>query len=118
MFPPFPLLNKATCHPGSRSDTDSSLVAITTVVSTPTSTLCEPPSIFPYRRDLLAQQGQRFTSDGKSYHLHAWRLSCNITKQQGQMRSLCLLRHLGDPQPIACTTIGGFASLTGPKGRI
>ena len=26
---------------------------------------------FPYRRDLLSQQDQRYVSDGKSYHLHA-----------------------------------------------
>ena len=39
--------SETTCHPGSRSDTDSSLLAITSVVSTPTSTLCGPPSVFP-----------------------------------------------------------------------
>ena len=32
------------CHPGNRSNTDSSLVAITAVVSTHTLTLCGPPS--------------------------------------------------------------------------
>ena len=31
------------------------------------------------------------------------------------MRSLDLPQHLGDPQPIACTTTDGFASLTGPQ---
>ena len=33
------------CHPGSRSNTDSSLVANTAVVSTPTLTLCGSPSV-------------------------------------------------------------------------
>ena len=73
------------------------------------------PLFFPYRQDLLSQHNQRYISDGKSYRLHAWRLLCDTTKQQAfQMRSLVLLQHLGDPQPIACTTIGGFAS---PDGR-
>ena len=36
--------SETTCHPGSRSNTDSSLVANTPVVSTPTSTLCGSPS--------------------------------------------------------------------------
>ena len=37
--------------------------------------------------DLLSQPGH--ISDGKSYHLHSWRLSCNTSKQQGfQKRSL------------------------------
>ena len=33
------------CHPGSRSNTYSSMVAITTMVSTHTSTLCRPASV-------------------------------------------------------------------------
>ena len=36
------------------------------------------PLNFPYCRDLLSQQG--YVSDGKSYHLCAWRLSCSTTK--------------------------------------
>ena len=38
------------------------------------------PLIIPYHWDLLSQQG--YVSDGKAYHLHAWRLSCSTTKQQ------------------------------------
>ena len=81
--------------------------------------LCvEHPQAFPYRRDLLSQQDQKYVSDGKSYHLHAWRLSCNTIKQYAfQTRSLGSRQPLGGPQPIACTTIGGFASLDGPQGK-
>ena len=59
-----------------------------------------------------------FVSDGNSYHLHAWRLSCDTIKQQAfQTRSLGSPQPLRGPQPIACTTIGGFASLVGPQGK-
>ena len=64
---------------------------------------------------------QRYVSDGKvilSYCLHAWKLSCNTIKQQAfQTRAVGLPQHLGDPQPITCTTIDGFVSLDGPQGR-
>ena len=81
--------------------------------------LCvDHPLFFPYRRDLLSKQDQKYVSDGKSYHLHAWRLSCYTIKQQAfQTRSLGSRQPLGGPQPIACTTIGGFASLDGPQGK-
>ena len=70
--------------------------------------LCvEHPLCFPYRPDLLSQQDQKYVSDGKSYHLHAWNLSCDTIKQQAfQTRSL------GSQQPL-----GGFASHNGPQGK-
>ena len=81
--------------------------------------LCvEHPLVLPYRRDLLSQQDQMYISDGKSYHLHAWRLSCDSTKQQAfQTRSLGSQQPLGGPQPIACMMIDGFASLDGPQDK-
>ena len=81
--------------------------------------LCvEHPLILPYRRDLLSQQNQKYISDEMSYHLHAWRLSCDTIRQQGfQTRSLGSQQLLGGPQPIACTTIGGFASFDGCRAR-
>ena len=76
------------------------------------------PLCFPYRRDLLSQQDQKYVLDGKSYHLHVWRLSCDTIKQQAfQTRSLGSPQPLGGPQPIACTTIGDFASRIGPQGK-
>ena len=78
----------------------------------------EHPLVFPYCRHLLSQQDQKYVSDGKSYHLHAWRLSCGTIKQQGfQTRSLGSQQLLEGPQPIACRTISGFASLDGPQGK-
>ena len=81
--------------------------------------LCvEHPLVLLYRRDFLSQQDQKYVSDGKSYHLHVWRLSCDTIKQQAfQKRSLCSRQPPGDPQPIACTTIDGFASLDGPQDK-
>ena len=108
--------SETTCHPGSRSDTNAWWPP-QPWFPTLTSTLCGSPSVFPYRRDLVSQQGQKFTSDGSSYHLHAWRLSCNIKRQDFWTRCLDLPQHLGDPQPIACMMTGGFASLTGPQGK-
>ena len=74
------------------------------------------PRFFQYCRDRLSQQG--YILRGKSYHLHAWRLSCSTTKQQDfQKRSLDSPQLLGDPPQIECMTTGGNASLTGPQGK-
>ena len=55
-------------------------------VPTSTSSVCGPPSHHPYCRDLLSQPG--FASDGKSYHMHEWRLSCSTTKQVASLTGL------------------------------
>ena len=110
--------SEAPVHPGGRSNSHSPLVAETVVVSTPTSSFGDHPLCFPYHLDLLSQQDQKYASNGKSYHLHAWRLSCDTIKQQAfQTRSLGLPQPLGGPQPIACTTISDFALLVGPQGK-
>ena len=109
--------SEAPVHPGGRSISRSPLVAETVVVSTPTSSLCGSPPVLslPSRSSVPAGQ---YVSDGKSYHLHAWRLSCDTIKQQAfQTRSLGSPQPLRGPQPIACTTIGGFASLIGLQGK-
>ena len=50
----------------------------------------DQPRFLPYCRDLQSHPGHIL--DGKSHHLHAWKLSCSTSKQQGfQMRSLHLL---------------------------
>ena len=122
MFPPFSLLKviqKLWFHPGGRSYSRSPLVAETVVVfHTYFVFVWITPACFPYRRDLLSQQDQKYASDGKSYHLHASRLSCDTIRQQAfQTRSLGSPQPLRGPQPIACTTIGRFASLLGPQGK-
>ena len=67
-------------------------------------------------QDLLSQQG--YVLSGKSYHLHAWRLSsCTTNQQYFQERSLSSPQLLGDPLQIECTTTGGYALLTGLQGK-
>ena len=121
MCPRFPLLSKVIQKLGSTQTAE----LILTAPWWPSQSwfphllrLCvEHPLVFPYRRDVLSQQDQKYVSDGKSYHLHAWRLSCDTIKQQVfQTRSLGSQQLLEGSQPIACTTIGGFASLDGPQG--
>ena len=85
-FPPFPLLNKVVQKLRSTQAAEVVLIA----PWWPSQwwfphllRLCvEHPLVFPYRRDLLSQQDQKYVSDGKSYHLHAWRLSSDTIKQQ------------------------------------
>ena len=97
--------SEAPVHPDGRSDSHSPLVAETVVVSIPTctSSLCGSPPVLslPSRSSVPA-----------------WRLSCDTIKQQAfHTRSLGSPQPLGGPQPIACATIGGFASLDGPEGK-
>ena len=101
-FPPFPLLNKVIQKLRATQEAEVILVAPwwpSQLWFPHMLRLCvDHPLFFPYRRDLLSQQGQRFISDGKSYHLHSWRLSCSITKQQDfQTRPLGLPQHLRRP---------------------
>ena len=106
--------SETTVDTGGRRNTDSPLVAKTGMfLHLLLLRLCvDHPLFFPYRRDLLLQQDQRYISDRKSYRLHAWRLSCDTTRQQAfQTRSLGLPRHLGDPQPIICTMASFLYSL-------
>ena len=118
MFPPFPLLNKVVQKLRSTQVAEVILVA----PWWPSQSwfphllrLCvEHPLVLPYRRDLLSQQDQKYISDGKLFHLHAWRLSWDTTKRQAfQTRSLSSRQPLEGPQPIACMTIDGVASFDG-----
>ena len=93
MFPPFPLLSKVIQKLWSIQTAEVILIA----AWWPSQSwflhlhrVCvEHPLVFPYRRDLLSQQDQKYVSDGKSYYLQAWRLSCDTIKQQVfQTRSL------------------------------
>ena len=121
MFSPFPLLNKVIQKLRPTQVAEVVLIA----PWWPSQSwfphllrLCvEHPLVLPYRRDLLSQQDQKYILDGKSYHLHAWRLSCDTIKQQAfQTRSLGSLQPLRGPQPIACTTICGFAPWAAGQG--
>ena len=81
MFPPIPLSEQylsETSHSEQRGYPDRPLVAISTVVSTSDLDVCDQPRFLPYCRDLLSQPCHIL--DGKSYYLHAWRLSCRTSK--------------------------------------
>ena len=79
MFPLFPLLNKVIQKLRSTQAAEVVLIAPwwpSQLWFSHLLRLCvEHPLVLPYRRDLLSQQDQKYVSDGKSYHLHAWRLS-------------------------------------------
>ena len=99
-------------HSGGGGNSRSPLVAVSVVVPTSTTSLCGTPLVLPFRHNLLSQQDQKYISDGKSYHLHVWRLSCDTIKQQAfQTRSLGSQQPLGGPQPIACTMIDSLRSM-------
>ena len=123
MFPPFPLLNRVVQKLRSTQAAEVILVA-PWWTSQPwfphLLRLCvEHPLTLPYRQDLLSQQDQKYISDGKSFHLHVWRLSCDTTKQQVfQTRSLGSRQLLGDPRPIACTTTDGVISHDGLRDKL
>ena len=123
MFPPFPLLSKVVQKLRSTHVAEVILVA-PWWPSQPwfplLLRLCvEHPLILPYRQDLLSQQDQKYISDGKSFHLHAWRLSCDTTKQQAfQTRSLGSRQLLEDPRPIACKTTGGVVLHDGLRDKV
>ena len=123
MFPPFPLLSKVVQKLRSTQVAEVILVA-PWWPSQPwfphLLRLCvEHPLFLPYRQDLLSQQDQKYISDGKSFHLHVWRLSCDTTKQQAfQTRFLGSQQPLGDPRPIACTTTDGVVFHGGLQDKV
>ena len=110
--------SETTGHTGSRGNSNSPLVAETAVVSTPTSSLCGPPSVLsiPLRSSVSTgseiRLGRKFVPSARMEALVQHYKAAGFSA-----RSLGLPQHLGDPQPIACMTIGGFTSLAGPQGR-
>ena len=65
--------------------------------------MCGPLSVPP-------QQGRKVVTSAR---MEALSCSIIINQQDFEKRSLGL-----DPQQIACMTAGGFASLTGPQGKV
>ena len=111
--------SEASIHSGGRGSSHGPLVADSIVVSTSTTSLCgtPPSSSLPSGSSVPAGSEGRL---GRKVipSMHAWRLSCDTIKQQSfQKRSLGSWQPLGGPQPIACTTIDGFASLDGPQDK-
>ena len=105
MFPPFPLLNKVIQRLRSTQEGDVILIAPMWLSQPwfphPLRLCLDHPRSIPYAWTYC---------HNKSYHLHAWRLSCSTTKQQDfQKRSLGSRQLLEDPQQTGCMTTGGFA---------
>ena len=120
MFPPFPLLNKVIqkiiCYPGQRDNSNSPLVAISTVDPTLTPTVCGPPSLLSIPPRPITAGVYLGWKVRPSTRMEA--LMQSTTKQQDfQKRSLGSWQLLGDPQQMACTAIGGFALLTRPQNK-
>ena len=106
MFPPFPLLSRV--NQKLRTTQEGKVILIDTWwPSQPWFPhllhLCvDHPRFYPYRQDLLSQQG--YVTRGRSYHLHVWRVSCSTTKQQDFVD---LQQLLEDPLQIEYTMTGG-----------
>ena len=80
VFPAQQSHSEAQDDPEGRDDTDSPLVAVTTMVSTLTTSVCGPLVILSVLPRPTVTTG--IFSCSKSYYLQAWRLSCSTTKQQ------------------------------------
>ena len=83
MFPLFPLLSQVIQKLRTTQEGEVILIAPWWPSQPwfPHHLLClcvDHPRFCPYRREILSQQ--EYVSSGKSYHLHAWRLSCSTTK--------------------------------------
>ena len=103
---------------GGLSNTKSPLVAITTVVSKPTTPVCGPPLILSITPRPTVTRGI-YLELQVIPSARAWRLSCSTTKQQDfQTRSLDSPQLLGDPLQIKCMKTSGVALLTGPQGKV
>ena len=109
--------SEAPVHPGGRGNSHSPLVANSVMVSTPTSPLCgTPPGLsLPSRSSVQTGSevclGRKVVPsacmDALMRHYKAAGFPDEVSRQP-----------LGGPQPIACTTIGGFASLDGRRARV
>ena len=108
--------SEAQDHSGGRGDTHSPVVAITTVVSTFTTSVCGPSTLLsvPLRRAVTTviylerQVIPSACTEALMQHYQAagfWR------------EVLMLAAPIGDPLQIECTKTGGYASLTGPQGK-
>ena len=79
LFPPFPLLSRnfaQQSHSETWLHSGGILIAPWWLVNCGFHTyhvsVWNTPVCFPYHRDLLSQQDQKYVLDGKSCHLHAW----------------------------------------------
>ena len=113
--------SETTVHAGGRSNFNSPLVAETVMASTPTSSLSSLCGI-----SAVLSIPTRYSVSTVSEIRLRWKVvpsACMVAlmrhyKAAGFSDEVSSLpQHLGDPKPITCTTIGGFASPDGPQGR-
>ena len=103
--------SETMCHSGGRSDPNSPLVAITTLVFTPASTLCGPSCVLSIPLRSVVTTWTEIDLGWKVVPFARMEALMQHYKSAGffQKRSLGLPQHLEDPQPIAYMTTGGFA---------
>ena len=112
--------SETTGHTGNRDISDSPLVAETVVVSTPTSTLCGPPSLLsiPPRSPVSTESEIRLRRKVLPLaHMEALMRHYKAACFSDEVSRLAAVPRRPSINPIACTMIGGFASLAGPQGR-
>ena len=98
--------SEAQDHLRTRADTNSPLVAVTTVVSAFTTFVCGPPTLLSLPLRPAVTTG--IYLEWQVVPSARMELSCSTTKQQDfRERSLSLQQLLGDPLQIECTTAGG-----------
>ena len=109
--------SETTDHPGGRSDNIAPLEAVTTMVSTSTTSVCGPPSHHSLPLGPTVRTGVCLGWKViPSARMKA--LICSTTKQQVfQKRSLGSQLLLENPLQTECMTTGGFALPTGPQGK-
>ena len=110
--------SEAQDHSGGRGDTHSPVVAVTTVVSLFTTSVCGPSM-------LLSVPPRRAVTTGIYMYLERQVIPSACTEALMQhyqaagfwREVLKLAAPMGDPLQIECTTTGGYTLLTGPQRK-
>jgi hypothetical protein len=119
MFPPFPILNLVSRKLHSTKQAEIILIAPWWPSQTwfpHVLSLCvDHPLALPHIPNLLIQPDNRH-HNGDRFHLHAWRLSLNISKQQVFQKKLLQSQQLQEEPPrTGYTTVDGASSPPGPR---
>ena len=110
--------SEAQVHSGGRGNSHSPLVAESVVVSTPTTSLCGTPTRLSLSSRSSVPTGPEVYLGRKVIPSACMEALMRHYKAAGFSDEVSDSRQpLGDPPPIACTTIDGFASLDGPRGK-
>ena len=107
---------ETSIHSGGRGSSHSPLVAEPIVVSTPTTSLCGTPPSSSLPSGSSVPAGPEICLRWKVVPSARMEAVMRHYKAAG-LSDLGSQQLLEGPQPIACTTIGGFASILGPQGK-